>query len=385
MNAISWLIGGLAGGCGLTMLVDPTRGRRRRALIRDTMVSAAHAIGDAVDTTSRDVRNRTRGIIVELRARGSREPVSDAVLSERVRARLGGLVRHSRSIEVSAQQGRVTLCGPVLSDEVETLLRGVARVPGVGEVDNRLEVHDEPGQVPGLQGASRRRQADRFELMQTKWSPTARLLVTLAGASVTLAGARRRGLTGAFLAAGGLTLLARATTNLELKRLFGIGAGRRALTIQKTITVAAPIEEVFELWSHYESFPRFMAHVRNVRRSADGRARWTVAGPAGVPLEWQTEETLREAPFRLAWKTVEGSPIAHAGIVHFEPEAAGTRIHVQMHYNPPGGAVGHALGTLLGADPRRALDGDLLRFKSLLEDGKTSVGRRTVTRDDVVR
>ena len=79
--------------------------------------------------------------------------------------------------------------------------------------------------------------------------------------------------------------LARAVTNLELKRLIGIGAGRWAVTIQKTVSVAAPIEEVFDFWSRYENFPRFMAHVRDVRRTPGGRAWWTVAGPAGVPVE----------------------------------------------------------------------------------------------------
>src|ERR671924_1866616 len=102
---MSWLIGGLTAGWGLSHLLDPTRGRRRRARVRDTMVSAAHAIGDAIDTTSRDVGNRTRGVVAEMRARRSREPVSDTVLTERVRARLGGLVRHSRSIEITTQQG----------------------------------------------------------------------------------------------------------------------------------------------------------------------------------------------------------------------------------------------------------------------------------------
>jgi uncharacterized membrane protein len=62
-------------------------------------------------------------------------------------------------------------------------------------------------------------------------------------------------------------------------------------------------------------------------------------------------------------------------------ERDGTRVHVQMRYTPPAGAVGHGLAALLGADPRRALDEDLVRFKSLLEEGKTSVRGQTVTRE----
>jgi len=202
----------------------------------------------------------------------------------------------------------------------------------------------------------------------------------LAGAVLTLVGIRRQGVAGTVIGAGGLVVMARAVTDLELKRLFGIGAGRWAVTVQKTISVAAPIEEVFDFWSHYENFPRFMAHVREVRRTGEGRARWTVAGPAGVPIVWETEETRHEPP-ELAWRTTEGAPVAHAGIVRFDQDPEGTRIHIQMHYNPPAGAVGHALAALLGADPKQALDEDLVRFKSLLEDGKMSVRGQSVTRE----
>jgi uncharacterized membrane protein len=288
------------------------------------------------------------------------------------------------SITVTTDQGRVTLQGPILALEVATPLRRVASVRGVTHVDNRLEIHAEPGDVPGLQGRpARRRAGERFELFQAHWSPTARLLMGLGGGVLGLIGLRAGGVGGAVAGAGSLVVLARAVSNLELKRLIGAGAGRWAVTLQKTLTVGAPIEEVFAFWSHYENFPRFMAHVREVRRTGDGRSRWrwTLAGAGGVPITWESEETRNEPPRLLAWKTVEGSAVAHAGIVRFDEVPEGTRIHLRLHYNPPAGAVGHALATLLGVDPRRALDEDLVRLKSLLEDGKTSVHGRTVAKD----
>lgn len=205
MNAIFWLIGGLGLGWGLSQLLDPSSGRRRRALIRDKAISAAHAIGDALDATSRNFGNRTRGVIADLRRRRSPDTVSDPVLVERVRARLGGSVRHPRSIEVIVRDGRVTLRGPVLADEVAALIERVASVRGVRDVDNRLDVHAEPGDVPGLQGGRGPwRGGEPFELLQTQWSPTARLLMGLAGGVLTLVGIRRQGVTGTVVGAGGL-------------------------------------------------------------------------------------------------------------------------------------------------------------------------------------
>jgi uncharacterized membrane protein len=41
-----------------------------------------------------------------------------------------------------------------------------------------------------------------------------------------------------------------------------------------------------------------------------------------------------------------------------------------LRYLPPGGALGHTLACLFGADPKRSLDADLMRMKSMLESGK---------------
>jgi uncharacterized membrane protein len=380
---MTWL-SGLTAGFALSRMLDPARGRRRRAMLRDQAVHAAHAVGDAVSVTARDARHRAQGVVATLRTtwQGDDAP-DDTVLAERVRAALGGAAGHSRSIDVEAARGRVTLRGPILAEEVAALLRRVARVRGVCEVIDRLDVHSEPGDVPGLQGQPRGGGPGRFELWQEHWSPTARVLAGAAGAVAALFGLRHGRMTGALGAITGGVVLARSLTDLSLRRLLGIGAGPHALVVQKTVHVAAPIEAVFELWSHYERFPDFMRHVRRVERLDEDRARWTVTGPGGLPISWETRETAREEPTLIAWETVEGAPVRHTGRVRFDPGDTGTRIHVQMTYTPPLGAAGHAVAWLFGADPRHAMHEDLVRFKSLLEDGKTSVRGRRITEDDV--
>jgi hypothetical protein len=182
-----------AAGAGLMYLLDPDGGRRRRARMRDRLVSAAHRTGHAVDSTSRDVGNRARGVVAELRGRLASGPVDDDVLRERVRARIGSVVGHASAIEVGVVDGAVTLRGPVLADEVDRLVRRVRGVPGVREAINQLDVHDEPGGVPGLQGRPRApRRGEVRELLQARWTPRAPLVAALAGAAMALLGARRR-------------------------------------------------------------------------------------------------------------------------------------------------------------------------------------------------
>ena len=211
MNITSLLVGAGA-GAGLMYLLDPDHGNRRRALMRDQLVRARHLTGDAVDATSRDMRNRARGVVAELRARLRPEDVTDDVLHERVRARLGQTVRYARSIETAVADGVVTLRGPVLADDVARLVRRVGQVPGVQSVDNRLDVHAEPGDVPGLQGAQRSSgTGEVFDLIPGRLSSTARVATGLGGALLALWGLRRLDAAGIPVATIGMALLARGS------------------------------------------------------------------------------------------------------------------------------------------------------------------------------
>jgi osmotically-inducible protein OsmY len=146
---------GLALGAGIMFLLDPDRGNRRRALVRDKAVRAGHSLDDAATELSQELRDRTRGALHETRARLREETVDDRVLEERVRAELGRLVTHPGSVEVHARDGTVTLRGPVLADEADRLLAGTRRVRGVQQVENFLNIEEEAGKIPGLQGEGR--------------------------------------------------------------------------------------------------------------------------------------------------------------------------------------------------------------------------------------
>src|SRR5207237_1408848 len=135
-------LAGAAGlGGGLMYLLDPVLGRRRRALLRDQLVHLAHEVSGAEHATIEDVRHRVRGVVAEVRAMPTRDDVDDLILIERVRSRMGRLVRHPSAIYVTAEDGTVTLRGPILAGEVGGLKAGICAVPGVRDVIDRLDVH----------------------------------------------------------------------------------------------------------------------------------------------------------------------------------------------------------------------------------------------------
>jgi uncharacterized membrane protein len=255
-------------------------------------------------------------------------------------------------------------------------------VSGVSGLRNELEIHRTPNGVPSLQGQGtrlRRRSSWRRE----NWPPTTRVLGGAAGAWLAGWGLREAGLARNLLGLGGLLLLTRAATNTNLRRLTGIGAGRRAVDVQKSIYIDAPVEEAFAVWSDLTNLPRFMSTVREVKPVGDDRLHWEVEGPAGMSFQWTTETTRLILNRLIAWRTVPGSAVEHAGTVRFEPANGGAMMHVRMSYNPPGGAIGHLFAAIFGANPIQAMEQDLLRFKSLLETGRTTVEGREVREEEL--
>ena len=383
MRAAWWVVGGMGLGAGLMYWVDPRSGRRRRAVTHDKALHAVHEAENAAGMVARDMAHRTRGFFFEALGRVRHEEVDDRTLEARIRSALGRVCSHPHAIRVNVEQGRVRLEGAILKAEHPKVLSRVARVRGVLELSDHLEVHKQAGNHPDLQGGALRPGA-RPEFLQHNWSPAARFMAGLGGSSLLTWGLVRRGFLGMTSTAVGVLLSLRGITNIELKRLTGVGGGRLAIELHKDITVHAPVEEVFGFWRAMENFPRFMSHVEEVRTSGDDRSHWRVKGPAGITFEWDAIITRLIPNQVLAWKSVEGTTVENAGIIHFEPVQDGraTRLDIRLSYNPPAGALGHAFARLLGADPKKQMDDDLMRFKSLIETGKAT-GHETVSREQL--
>ena len=250
---------------------------------------------------------------------------------------------------------------------------------GVRVVVDRLERHEAPENVPGLQGAPRTLQRSR-----AAWPPAVRLVVGGASAAAIALGLARRGGLGVGAAMLGGVVLARSIANMPLVEIGGIRGRRPAIDVGRTITIHAPVQDVLELFAAPETFPRFMRHVKEVRRLGENRWRWVVAGPGGRSFAWEGFLD-RVVPNELVrWKSAAGASVANEGSVSAETIAPGvTRLTIRLRYWPPGGLVGHEIARLLGDDPGRELVEDMVRLKSLVELGKTRGPNGLVTWDDL--
>jgi uncharacterized membrane protein len=214
------------------------------------------------------------------------------------------------------------------------------------------------------------RPEERFELDEQPWTPAARLLVSAAGGGLALYGAKRRGRIGAALGSLGVGLLVRSLTDLTLRTLAGRARpeGTRDVDVQRAIHVDATPAEVFALWVDYDNFPRLFSQVREVRDGGDGRSRWVVEGPAGMPMERDVVLTRFETERELAWRTVGDPDEAQQLQVSFRPDAeGGTRVEVRLSRAPQASVSGEDRATLLGVDPERQVEEDLVRMKAHVE------------------
>jgi len=230
-------------------------------------------------------------------------------------------------------------------------------VPGVMRYGSRI------GDVQGLAAAT-------LIPGEMGFSPTEAVTAAMrmAGAALALYGMIRRGAWGTLLRTVGTGMVVSAAGRQGL-----IGSAlpaidrRRAVDIQKTLHIDAPLDQVYAFWSNYENFPLFMSHVREEEDLGHGHSHWSVSGPGGVPIEWNaslTEQTPNEV---IAWRSEAGSMLENAGVIRFTADGIGTRVDLRFCYLPPAGGAGQAVAELLGSDPRAKLNEDLGRMKALLE------------------
>ena len=199
-------------GAGVMYMLDPNRGKRRRALARDQLLSLARQGQNSVADYTQDLSHRTKGLLAQARANVPTEDVADPVLENRVRAELGRLLSSLGPIAVTAHQGHVILRGPIHPDALDIVLTQVATVPGVTSVEDQLDpqpIPTAPHLRPDAGGLNR-----QMDILVKQWLNAGRFALGTIGAAMVLQGLLRGGLAGTARKALGLALIAVALNRI---------------------------------------------------------------------------------------------------------------------------------------------------------------------------
>jgi uncharacterized membrane protein len=224
-----------------------------------------------------------------------------------------------------------------------------------------------------------------------------RIASAIVGGALLLVGLRRRSLGGVLAAIAGGLLLYRGVTGGRSRNQSktsgshltgashstdathstdaGASTGARSskTAVERSVTVGKPAEELYDRWTDPEQLNRVLGDAVEVTAEGDERQRWTVDGPLGRSVTWETR-TVEDRPGEvLRWESVEDSRLSGGGEVRFQPAPGdrGTEVTPRLRFDPPGGRVGDAAMDRLGFVPETLVSTALDRFKSLAETGET--------------
>jgi len=204
-----------------------------------------------------------------------------------------------------------------------------------------------------------------------------RVASAIVGGTLLTLGLRRRSLGGAAVALASGALLYRGI-RARGQLLQGRGeqreAGARAEppSVERTITIQKPAEELSRLWREPQNLSRIMGHFAEITPAGEDRMHWKVRAPIGRTVEWDARIVEDRPGELLRWESLEGAMLPTQGAVRFRPAPGdwGTEVALHLDFKPPGGALGQAVVKRMGRVPVKLVDKALRRFKSLAETGE---------------
>jgi uncharacterized membrane protein len=147
----------------------------------------------------------------------------------------------------------------------------------------------------------------------------------------------------------------------EGKEPSGTGRGRR-LPVEQYIDIGADLETVYDHFTQFEEWPKYMHRVERIEQRDDSTLMWH-ENIWGVRRSWEAEITDQTPCERLVWRSKNGPQTI--GVVTFHSLGDRlTRIAITMDFQPKGLFEKTASGTRIS---RRALKSDLMRFKAYVE------------------
>jgi uncharacterized membrane protein len=374
------LLAGLTASGAALYFLDRSQGPQRRAQFAKRAWRVADAIGESLV----DSRHRLTGLAHNAwSVVGTGQP-DDRVLEERVRSRMGRIVARPHYLHVASDDGVVTLWGMASTVEARKLVHAVGALRGVKEVLDHLELHDTAEPPPhraktaraGDPGTAASGPCPNYRDVVARahhetllnWSPAKRMLVGTAGLVTAAYGLKRRGPLGYSLSLLGAGLVAASTMKKNVQSLLALKEDSAGFELEETIRINAPVSDVYEFWINPENYPKVFSNITAIERQGENLYRWTLTGPAGIPVNWEGMITRAVPNTLVQWKSLPGSTLGNFGVARFDPNYdASTRLHVRMFYRPPAGLLGRFLAELFGADPKKVLEQDLQRLKHRFE------------------
>lgn len=142
-------------------------------------------------------------------------------------------------------------------------------------------------------------------------------------------------------------------------------AARAAVTIERSA------DELRTLWLDPDTQSRIWTHFADLRPLDNRTADWVAHGPTGGKYRWRTE-VKESGSGEVRWFSLDGADVPNSGVLLFRPAPGdrGTELHLNVQFDPPGGAVGQVVSKLFHIVPAEIVRKALYKFRALALTGE---------------
>jgi len=142
--------------------------------------------------------------------------------------------------------------------------------------------------------------------------------------------------------------------------------GENYASHHSTVTVDAPVHQVYSMFTHFNDFPKFMSFVKEVTYRDQQTSHWVVDIMGRHEWDAVNKEWIPDR--QIGWQSTSG--LENFGRITFEPLGPNqTKVDTYINYKPPAGIIGD-IGEKLGAGSRfeHTLEQDLSNFARMVQE-----------------
>jgi uncharacterized membrane protein len=194
-----------------------------------------------------------------------------------------------------------------------------------------------------------------------------RVAKTAAGGTLVAWGLRRRTVPGYIAALTGGVLAYRGLRGADVEiHLENLEAQAQAVDVERSLTIAAPADDVRTFLSDPDRLDEALDEVGTVEALSEARQRWTLHSPTGHALSWDMRREDMGTEDEMEWTSTGDLDVGIT--LALEPTDEDTTVTTMtLTVEPPGGSIGQALTERLDIVPQALVAGFLQRTKTLLE------------------
>ncbi|WP_263263952.1 SRPBCC family protein [Pseudomonas sp. RIT-PI-S] len=215
-----------------------------------------------------------------------------------------------------------------------------------------------------------------------------RVLSMAGGGALLVNGLRTGGVGGALqLLAGGWSLwrgyqgrceLKAALAHTPLEQEWEEETGwASSKVVSRSITVNKPLAEVIAWCRDPANIGPLIPWIDSIEQTAEDEFRWTVRGPGERIYSWTLMQSEPDPGRALRWNTPGEGTWQHEADARFSeaPQGQGTEIKLVLATEPPKGAPGYAVASLISRFTHKALLYLLRALKQQMETGEIATSR----------